>query len=277
MHKLAVNRLAFCFIALTAVAGWYVQFASAADSGVIFGVRIENGQLVIRSLDLGGSLAVKEHGKFPQPTEQRLAAVFQDKDRSIGVLYASTNTKVTRRVRIQSVGPPERVMDVSASDATGLAPFEALSSVLIPSSGPSTGLVSHFSDTPPFSLVTVNLQPAQVIILKRVQLDPEVRYAHLTKCPDGAVYATALAPQYDTHLVQLDVDKQTVARLVALKHNGENLSKDVRDLACGPSGQLYALHDPDYSGTNSLFRITLATGEMTAIQKFAVDRMAFVY
>ena len=275
MRRLGVNRLTFYFTALT-IASLYAGSATGADSGTIFGVQSEKQQLVVRSLDLGGSLPVQERAKFPQPPGQRLSAIFQNTDGTIGVVYTLPNNKSTR-VRVRNIGTPKLVMDVSATDEAGLESFEALSSLLIPSSGPSNGLVSHYSDTPPFSLVALNVQPGQLTILKRQPLNPEVRYAHLAQCPDGSVYATAVAPQYDPTVVKVDVNKQTVTRLTALTYKGNNLTNDVRDLACGPSGQLYALDDPTYSGTNSLFAVNLTTGVMTLVQQFDVDRFVFVH
>jgi hypothetical protein len=149
---------------------------------------------------------------------------------------------------------------------------------LVPASGPPIAFIAHYSDTPPFSLATLDLQPGRATIQKTVKLNPQTRYGHLTQCPGGTVYATSVAYNEagDVRIVQVNVDKQQVTPLTKLTINGEPLRNDVRDLACAPSGQLYALADPDHSGTNSLFAASLTTGAMKWDRKFDVDRMTFV-
>jgi hypothetical protein len=108
-------------------------------------------------------------------------------------------------------------------------------------------------------------------------LDPNVRYGHLTQCPDGAIYASSREIEEGVHIVQIELDRSTPREITELQVDGRALRNDVSDLACAPSGQLYALADPDYSGTNSLFAIELSTGAMTLLQKYDVDRMVFIH
>ncbi|MEO8630172.1 MAG: hypothetical protein ABI612_19055 [Betaproteobacteria bacterium] len=252
-----------------------IGVAHGDDVGMLYGVRAVNGQLIIRSLDLGSSARVQERGKLSEQSGERLTALFQNKDRGVGVIRTSINAKAARRASIRMVGIPTKPVDMSAADVTGLSSAYSISSVLIPIAGPPLALVAHYSDTPRFWLANVNLGSGQVTLLN-TSLDPRTRYSHLTQCPDSGIYAVSMAPQYDVRLVQFDLTKQTVRRLGHLLVKDRVLQVELQGLACGPSGQLYGLSDPEHSGTNSVFRIDTATGEMTLVAEFDVDRMIFV-
>src|SRR5690349_14119006 len=79
------------------------------------------------------------------------------------------------------------------------------------------------------------------------------------------------------HVIKISLNGITADEVGELSVDGRKLSNDVSDLACAPSGRLYALADSDYSGSNSLFVVDLFTGAMTRLQKFDVDRMLFVH
>jgi hypothetical protein len=60
-----------------------------------------------------------------------------------------------------------------------------------------------------------------------------------------------------------------------LTFNNRPLLNDLASLAFSPEGQLYALGDPTYQGTNSLFTIDPNTGAMTFVIAFAVNKITF--
>ena len=275
MSKLNKTIGGWLLIALSAVAVGSAGLAHGEDAGVLYGMRAVNGQLIVRSLDLASSEPAQDRGKLSEQAGERLTALFQNKDRGVGVIRTSINAKSARRASIRMVGIPNKPIDMSAADVTGLSSSDSISSVLIPISGPPIALVAHYSDTPRFWLANVNLGSGQVTLLNTA-LDPRTRYSHLTQCPNASIYAVSMAPQYDVRLVQFDLTKQTVTRLGHLLVKDRVSQVELQGLACAPSGQLYALSDPDHSGTNSVFRIDIATGNMIWLTEFDVDRMIFV-
>src|SRR5262245_5753830 len=159
MRKIAATRIVVWWAALTALAVCCTGLARGGGVEAMYGVRGVDRQLIIRSLDLGDSLPARERGKFAQQAGERLAAAFQNKDRSIGVLRVSIRSGQTRRALVRIVGTPQLVMDVSDWQVAGLASSDAISSILVPASGLPIAFIAHYSDTPPFSLATLDLQP----------------------------------------------------------------------------------------------------------------------
>src|SRR5207248_1549468 len=115
----------------------------------------------------------------------------------------------SRGALVRMLGLPDRVMDVSTSDVAGLSSEYAISSLIMPATGASVALISHFTDTPPYSLATVDVHSGAVS-LSTIGLDRRTRYARLTQCPDGRVYAVASALQAETRLVQIELDAGVV-------------------------------------------------------------------
>jgi hypothetical protein len=274
MHQITLNRIV-CRAAAVLVACGCAVAAHAADSGTLYGVAVSDNALIVRSLNLADSRPAREHGKFARQADERLAAIFQNQDRSLGLVRTSTKKGSTRRALVSAAGTPEAIVAGSDWEASGLPATSAISSLLVPATGPAIALVGHYSDTPPYSLVTLNLQPGQTSVASTLKLNPVARYAHLTQCPDGSIYATSLAPQWDPQLVRVDLAKQQVTLLKELALDGKSLRNDVRDLACAPSGKLYALADPAYSGTNWLFALDPNAGALTRVRKFDVERITF--
>jgi hypothetical protein len=252
------------------------RLGHSEDSQVLIGVRMVDKQLIVRSLDLANPQAVQERGKLNQQNGERLNGVFQNADRSINVLRTTTARGAPLRALVRDIGIPGVLTDAAERAIGGLSSTEAISSLLLPISGPPVALVAHYSDTPPFFLVTLQTGP-QWIVITRKRLEADARYGHLTQCPDGSVYATSMEPEAHPRLVQIDLHKSAVVPVHEIAFNGVSLQNDVADLACGRSGQLYALADPTYSRTNSLFAINSITGAATWISAFDVERMAFVH
>lgn len=275
MGKIIGKRVAVALAALTACWVCSVGTVQGQDTGVLYGVRAVRGQLIMRSLDLGSSQGTRERGQLARAADERLAGVFQSNDRGIGVVSASSKGGAQRRALVRMVGIPEHLIDVSSGDIAGLSSAYAITSVQVPPSGPPLALVARYTDTPPFWLANVDLKSGQVKILD-VPLNPKTHYSHLARCPDGSVYSVSMDPEWKIQLVRLDVDQHAVTPIGQLQLNGQSLRVGLSALACAPSGQLYALADPSHAGMNSLFRVEIATGTLTWVQKFDVDRMVFV-
>lgn len=251
----------------------HIGMAEAQDSGWLYGVKMSKKEIVARSLVLGSPQPVKELGKLGKADDERISGVFQNTDRSVGLLGTSTKLKSDKHSLVRVIGIPQLVIDASSDDIDGLASAYALSSIAVPLTGLPLALVA--SDTPPFWLANVDLNSGRVSILN-VPLSPKRSYSHLTHCPNGNVYAVSAAPQWDVRLVQFDLARRLVISLNEFKFNGLALHFTIADLACNPSNQLYALADIDHSGIATVLRVDTANGNLTWVTKFDVNRMVFV-
>lgn len=145
-------------------------------------------------------------------------------------------------------------------------------------------IISQNQGLSPFELAVIDPQSGQVNgnTLGLPDLPSNQRFSNLAQSPDGKIYATTLGHENVSILVQLDLvnkspitGKGKIIRLVQLSFNNGSLSNDLVSLAFSPSNQLFALADPQYEGTNSLFTIDLNTGKMQLLRKMAVDQIAF--
>ena len=145
-------------------------------------------------------------------------------------------------------------------------------------------IISQNQGLSPFELAVINPQSGQVNgnTLGLPDLPLSQRFSNLAQSPDGKIYATTFGHENIPILVQLDLvnkspitGKGKIIRLVQLSFNNGSLSNDLVSLAFSPSNQLFALADPQYEGTNSLFTIDLNTGKMQLLRKMAVDQIAF--
>ena len=112
------------------------------------------------------------------------------------------------------------------------------------------------------------------------ELSPQERLSNLAQSPDGKIYATNVGGQGGVSLVALDLANKALVtgrgkkiRLVGLSFNNKPLENDLASLAFSSSGQLFALANPSYEETNSLFIVDVKTGELTLLRKFAVDKI----
>lgn len=145
-------------------------------------------------------------------------------------------------------------------------------------------VVSLAEGTPPFELAFIDSNSGQVDYRAQLGL-PELpanqRLSNLAQSPDGTIYATSSGTE-GVLLVQVDLANKSritgrgkIIGLVVLSFNNKPLENDLASLAFSSSGQLFALADPNYEGTNSLFVVDIKTGGMTLLRKFAVDKIAF--
>jgi hypothetical protein len=262
-------------IALAALTFGYITIAPAADEGVLYGVRVVDQKLVFKALDLASSRPPRERGSLPLAAEERVTAIFQNRDRSIGVVRTLTRQQSNLRALVRMVGIPERLIDVSGAQLSGIDSSYAISSLLVPLAGSPIGLISHYTDTPRFWLANVDMVASQISLLN-LPLHPSARYAHLTQCPDGAIYTTTMLPQRDIRLVRIDLARLAVTPLDQLRLNDQLMDGNLFGLACSPTGQLYALSDADSAIVNWLFKVDIATGRLAKLREFDVDRIVFV-
>jgi hypothetical protein len=149
-------------------------------------------------------------------------------------------------------------------------------------------VISLSGGTSPFELAFIDSKSGQIdasVETGLPELSPQERLNNLAQSPDGKIYATRLGGQSDgisVSLVRLDFENKAVVtgrgkiiRVVELSFNNKPLVNDLASLAFSSSGQLFALADPTYEGTNSLFTLDVNTGVMTLVRKFTVDKIIF--
>lgn len=137
----------------------------------------------------------------------------------------------------------------------------------------------------PFELAFIDSNSGQIDASAETglpELSPNERLSNLAQSSEGKIYATSVGGQGGIGLVELDLVNRAVVtgrgkkiKLVDLSFNKKPLENDLASLAFSSSGQLFALADPNYEGTNSLFLVNVKTGAMTLVRKFAVDKIAF--
>lgn len=146
-------------------------------------------------------------------------------------------------------------------------------------------VVSLAEGVPPFELAFIDINSGQVDSsagLGLPKLPASERLSNFAQSPDGTIYATNCNAEGVTFLVQLDLANKSqitgrgkIIKLVVLSFNNKPLENDLASLAFSSSGQLFALADPNYEGTNSLFFVDVKTGAMTLLRNFPVDKIAF--
>lgn len=247
-----------------------------AGAAELYGVQALGDRYVIRLLDTDNPGSVRELATIPNAPDEELRGLVQFGDHRLVLLRTSLAAGESARARLKVLGVPGQLVGSQELAVSGLEPFASLDHLLVGWGARYYGLVSHYLDTPPYQLVTFHLGSRGISILKSLDMPAQARYANLTQCPDGAIYATSLAPQQDTRLVKLDPESAQVTDLSPLTLNGRTLPNDLSGLACDPSGQLYALADPQRRGTASLFAVDAATGALRWVTDFAADKMTFV-
>ncbi|BAY78567.1 hypothetical protein NIES25_50420 [Nostoc linckia NIES-25] len=146
-------------------------------------------------------------------------------------------------------------------------------------------VVSLAGGIPPFELVEIDLKNGKVTSdsdLGLPQLPPNIRLSNLTLGLDGKIYATTLGMEGVTRLVQLDLDNRSmvtgkgkIVSLSPLTFDKKLLQQDLFSLTFSPSGEVYALANPQYEEANSLFSVDMNAGKMTLLSKAEVDKITF--
>lgn len=157
-------------------------------------------------------------------------------------------------------------------------------------------LLSVFSfngGVPPFDLGKIDPQTGKVQFGAEAKLPEPLqnqRLSNLARARDGTVYATVLSGEgtrsesVTPTLVRLNLTEPslvtgrgTITPVAQLQINNQWLQSDLLGLAVAPSGQLYALANPNYEETNSLFTVDTSSGEMKFLRKFQVDKITFTH
>ena len=139
-------------------------------------------------------------------------------------------------------------------------------------------LVSLNQGTPPFSLAIIDSNTGVVTFGEKLglpDLQTGARFSNLTQRQDGTIIATTLPEEGSTSLVQLDLDNKRIIDLPELTLDNKSLTNDLLGLAFSSSDQLYAIANPKYEATNSLYIVNVNTGEMTLLSKFNAAKITF--
>lgn len=277
MHRTITRRFALVGTVLTLVLAAFSE-STMAQNGVIYGVRDLGNQFVVRSVDLTDEGFAADLLTGNQPAKERIRALFLLPDDRLALLRTNVvrNAKQNRS-NIEILGDPLDGLHQQPADTIrikDIPEMQAASAVTRSNTGNAQSLMAllgHFTDTPPYSVGTIDLATAQVTTLP-FQLPAQARFANLTRCPDGITYATSLGAQGGgTRLVRMDFELGRFAEIAKLQLEGKSLRDDLKSLTCSPSGELFALGDPAYRGVNSLFQVDPSTGDLTFIRVFDVD------
>ncbi|PPS42786.1 hypothetical protein [Chroococcidiopsis sp. TS-821] len=275
------GQIAIATAATTALSG-FAQRAFAQRGGpILYGVTLDSTgeNLIIQALNLatGNILPINIQRRI-EPGE-RISAFTAISGRfaiATGPRMALPGRRLGRRSRIISSTTEE------IPEPQGLDNDAAFESLLNTNDNNLLSIISLNQGTPPFRFANVDRRSGRVNFLSDVDLLPNRRYSNLCQSPRGTTYGTSLGPDTGPVLVQFDfanrsiiTGKARILPIAPLSYNKNLLVNDVADLALSPSNQLFALADPTYEGTNSLFIVNTQTGEMTFLRKFAVQKITF--
>ncbi|MBE8998652.1 hypothetical protein IQ274_10615 [Nostoc sp. LEGE 12447] len=209
------------------------------------------------------------------------------------VIAAVAATKKGDFSRLISITPPKKSgikppkgLKIKKNKDKKYSTVEGLLSTTIKGKQVLLGVISLAEGSPPFELAFIDQNSGQVdssVTTGLPYISLKERLGNLAQSPlDGKIYATSVGGEGNLSLVQLDLENRAVVsgrgkiiRLVELSFKNKPLENDLASLAFSSSGQLFALADPKYEGTNSLFTVDIKTGAMTLVRKFAVDKILF--
>lgn len=270
---LTMLAIAFAIIGVGAIA--HPVFAQ--ESPLVYGVRATSKEVVLESLDLtNDQLQSSVQTGITLEANERLSGFTSLADGTFTLATAPTTAAVNGGVnlsRLMFFVPSPQPQIAVFSELPGLAKNNTVESLLATQDGKLLSILSLNQGTPPFSLATIDRNNGQVSP-SSITLPPERRFSNLTQCSDGKIYVTSLGRSESTSLVQLDLQQEQLISLPRLTFNNMPLSNDLAGLAC-ESNQLYALSNPSFQGTNSLFTLDASTGVMSLVKSFAVDKITF--
>ena len=278
-----ITRRKFC--QLVAASYSAAMFASLAKKTLaqeapplLYGVSAVSGGVVLQSLDLTTD-------EVQDLSDRTVDITLEPNERLSGFTVLPDNTLVLATAPTTSsiIGNPanlSRLIFVDTSPQTlaefpGLGQRSTIESLLATQDGQLLSIVSLNQGTPPFRRAYINRQTGKVTFINELSVPSNQRLSNLTQGPDGTIYATSIRGEGGTSLVQLDLEQGQVISLSQLSFNNRPLRNDVSSLACSPSNQLYALGNPAYQRTNSVFTIDVNTGAMARLRKFDVDEITF--
>ncbi|MBR8832763.1 MAG: hypothetical protein DSM106950_01645 [Stigonema ocellatum SAG 48.90 = DSM 106950] len=257
--------------------------------------------IVLKSLDL--STGKESSNQLPASPVENVTTLLQSATKAIftdlgeqvkGLTAKSDGTLISATVTSSPQGDVNQLTFANSKSsvlnrslkASGFQKNSIIESLLFTKDNTLLTIVSLYSGTPPFDFGVIDTQTG--ILTPGAQLglpeiSPRDRLSNLAQSPDGKIYATGLGGEGSVVLVQLDLVNKTtltgrgkIIKLFPLSFNGKGLGNDVFSLAFSPSGQLFALADPQYQGTNSLYTVDLQSGNLTFVRQFAVAKITFI-
>ena len=276
MHSSVFSRSAAIVLICTGIAsfpGWIHIPVHAAE---IYGVEMVGDRYIVRVFDTDHAESVREVAALPAGIGEQLRGLVQLDDRRIALLRTIANGGESPRNELAVLGTPGQLTGVQRRDVYGLEPFMTLTQIFVAWGARYYGLVGLDNDRPPYQLVTFFSGSTAISKLNSVELPAHARYANLTQCPDGTIYASTLAPQQDTRLVTLNPETAQIIELSQLRLNERTVPSDIFGLTCDPKGRLYALADPTRLGTASLFAVDATNGTLRWLGYFRAHKMALV-
>jgi len=276
-----------------AVFGNLANKTLAQGPPLIYGVRAVSGGVVLQSLDLktGKIKDLSDRTKgLTLDADERLSGFTLLTDNNTLVVTTAPATSVTTRKSVKR----SRLSKILTSPQTlaalpELAQNTTIETILATNEGNLLSIVSLKQGIRPFRLANIDLQTGQASFIDEFDqlpegalpppgafvLPPHRRFSNLTQSPAGKIYATSHGREGSTSLVKIDLQQRQLFSLPQLRFNNNPWLNDVSSLAFSPAGQLFALGDPNYQGTNSLFTVDLSTGVMKLVIAFAVDKITF--
>lgn len=294
-QRIRRRRLGQMVFASTAAAvfGNLANKTLAQGPPLIYGVRAVSGGVVLQSLDLktGKIKDLSDRTKgLTLDADERLSGFTLLTDNNTLVVTTAPATSVTTRKSVKR----SRLSKIITSPQTlaalpELAQNTTIETILATNEGNLLSIVSLKQGIRPFRLANIDLQTGQASFIDEFDqlpegalpppgafvLPPHRRFSNLTQSPDGKIYATSHGREGSTSLVKIDLQQRQLFSLPQLRFNNNPWLNDVSSLAFSPAGQLFALGDPNYQGTNSLFTVDLSTGVMKLVIAFAVDKITF--
>jgi hypothetical protein len=173
---------------------------------------------------------------------------------------------------------PTRLVALSAPATmvaiAGLKRNEQLGDLVATADGRLLGLVSSRGGAAPATLVAIDLSTGRLSAPQAIHLPGYWRISTLVESPTGELYATAITPDGDTHLVELGAGgKQTFAR-AALSLDGSVWNNGLRSLVYS-TADLIAFGARRYETVNALYSVDARSGAMTRLHDFDVVSVAF--
>lgn len=214
-------QLIFANTVATTVLGNLTKKSLASNKTLpqlVYGVRVSSGRVLLLSLDLATDEIQDLSASTPElnllPNE-RLSSFTLLKDGTFVLATAPTTATITGQP-----GSLSRLLSFSSPQTfpalQGLSRNSTVESLLGSNERELLTIVSLNQGTPPFQLATINLQTGQVNFINELPLPPNRRFSNLAQCSDGHIYATSIAGEGSTGLVQLELQPGNLINLSQL-------------------------------------------------------------
>jgi hypothetical protein len=262
---------------------------------------IPNGQMLTPRRQTNATAANQLTAEIPPtkvenantPTEAATKALYtQPFERLTGASFLNPTTLVTTAVATTRLGDVTRLIKTNISAAN--RPSQSLKvsgfrernntieNILAINDNQLLAIVSRNEGSPPFELALID--PMTGILdyeLDLPSLLSKLRFSNLCLSPDGRIYATALGAGDGLTLVEINPNDRSIITVqgwvipqIPLSYNNQPVQNDLLSLAFSPFGELYALGNPDYEKTNSLFSVDINSGKLQKLIEFPVEKIA---